>query len=539
VLAVEFRFPGGRYHATPWDAHVNEGRVEWPPSPWRLLRALVATHRLKARDRIAEGDLRALVDALASCLPCYSLPSDVVGFHTRHYMPLYAGKTVRVFDTFFHLPEGARVVAAWPDVSLDLRLTEVFADLVAAFGYLGRAESWVEAALCESPPETFESRPLEQGRDGSAGAGASVDVVRVLAPVTPAEFARWRASAIEERTTRAREEKERRTSARGKATRPATLSPKEQASLESDLPGTVFDALLGETGTLRKRGWNRPPGSRWVDYARPLIRPPALGGAGRRPLRRNPTVARFALAGSVLPRLTEAALEAEKIRTVLLKHSDGAPVFSGRDPVSGALLSGHAHALVLPESNGRHGRVTHVTLFARMGFDERARAAIERLRVVWQRSGHDLQLALLGVGQPIDFGGVRVEAGQCPLLATSRVWVSRTPFVPTRHEKRSRRGEPRTDEHGLTVGSPTHDAIRLLLAQGFPRPAAVEPLTGTALGGKPTRWLAFRTERRRGDGRRGGGLAVGFRLRFDRPVTGPIAIGYGAHFGLGTFVPEA
>jgi len=40
---IELRFPAGRYHATPWGSHVNEGAVEWPPSPWRLLRALIAT----------------------------------------------------------------------------------------------------------------------------------------------------------------------------------------------------------------------------------------------------------------------------------------------------------------------------------------------------------------------------------------------------------------------------------------------------------------------------------------------------------------
>ena len=41
TLAI--RFPLGRYHANPWDRAVNEGATEWPPSPWRLLRALVAT----------------------------------------------------------------------------------------------------------------------------------------------------------------------------------------------------------------------------------------------------------------------------------------------------------------------------------------------------------------------------------------------------------------------------------------------------------------------------------------------------------------
>ena len=41
TLAI--RFPLRRYHANPWDRAVNEGASEWPPSPWRLLRALVAT----------------------------------------------------------------------------------------------------------------------------------------------------------------------------------------------------------------------------------------------------------------------------------------------------------------------------------------------------------------------------------------------------------------------------------------------------------------------------------------------------------------
>lgn len=42
MIAISLTFPAGRYHATPWDRHVNEGAVEWPPSPWRLLRSLVA-----------------------------------------------------------------------------------------------------------------------------------------------------------------------------------------------------------------------------------------------------------------------------------------------------------------------------------------------------------------------------------------------------------------------------------------------------------------------------------------------------------------
>src|SRR5439155_14889775 len=41
-LTISIRFLTGRAHLHPWQTHHSEGRVEWPPSPWRLLRALVA-----------------------------------------------------------------------------------------------------------------------------------------------------------------------------------------------------------------------------------------------------------------------------------------------------------------------------------------------------------------------------------------------------------------------------------------------------------------------------------------------------------------
>jgi CRISPR-associated protein Csb2 len=41
-LTISMRFLTGRAHLHPWQTHHSEGRVEWPPSPWRLLRALVA-----------------------------------------------------------------------------------------------------------------------------------------------------------------------------------------------------------------------------------------------------------------------------------------------------------------------------------------------------------------------------------------------------------------------------------------------------------------------------------------------------------------
>ena len=141
MLAIAFTFPGGRYHATPWDRHVNEGAVAWPPEPWRILRALIATwhHKVKHDDRHGETTLEALIGTLAAALPQYTLPAASHS-HTRHYMPQFAtGKTSLIFDAFAAVDRTDPLQVAWPDVELpdDQRL--LLDDLLAVMGYLGRA----------------------------------------------------------------------------------------------------------------------------------------------------------------------------------------------------------------------------------------------------------------------------------------------------------------------------------------------------------------------------------------------------------------
>jgi CRISPR-associated protein Csb2 len=75
----------------------------------------------------------------------------------------------------------------------------------------------------------------------------------------------------------------------------------------------------------------------------------------------------------------------------------------------------------------------------------------------------------------------------------------------------------------------------------------IEPMldrdhAGTDLGGHFTSWLKFRRVRLSGGGSRAGSHGFGFRLTFRdvsgqaMPVSGPISLGYGCHFGLGMFV---
>jgi CRISPR-associated protein Csb2 len=521
VVVVELRFPSGRYHATPWGAHVNEGRVEYPPSPWRLLRALTAIWHRKLRpiDRHAaeteERVLDRLLASLAGTLPHYRLPPGAPS-HTRHYMPPFKGNTTKVLDAFLDLGKEAAVRVVWPGVVLDRDAAALLARLAEVLGFLGRAESWVTAmVVADDEEDRWNAVPLRGGEAVPDG----YEVIRLLAPLAPAELDAWRAAEL------------------GRKMGETKMTAKQKAKIEASLPRTVSEALEVETGPMRKDGWSQPPGSRWIDYVRPAELTAAA--AGTAPPKRAavlPTAARYVVASQAPPQLTETVAVAERIREALQHHSDGAEVFSGKT-ADGKPLTGHEHAFIFCEA-ARHGRIRYVTVYAPMGFDDPAQRALSRLVRVWGHGGHELQMVLAGIGQPKDLGGLEFDAGQCPLLAEARVWISHTPFVPTRHPKAARTGQPKLDDRGLQIGSPEHD-LRRLLGEHFPEPVNVNCVRETRLGGRPTRWSAFRTLRRRGGGRRSTAIGYGFRIEFAEPVRGPIAVGYGAHFGLGTFTPES
>ncbi len=542
MVVLELRFPSGRYHASPWGTHVNEGLVEYPPSPWRLLRALTAVWHGKLRPAGREAAaaeervLDRLLRALAGSLPSYQLPPAAPA-HTRHYMPSFKG-TTKVLDACLDLGRDAVLRVAWTEVALDAEASTLLARLAEVLGFLGRAESWVTAAML--PGDKLEDAgPWNVvPRRADEPVPPRHEVMRVLAPLPPAELDAWRAGELERRIEQALAAARARAAAGGRPVGRMKMPKKKLADIEASLPRSLGDVLEIETGTMRKRGWNRPPGSRWVEYARPAqlataspaARSPAVAAA-------LPTTARYLVASQAPPRLTEAVAVAEKVRATLQSHSDGLRVFSGK-AADGKPLAGHRHAFILCEAEPGRGRVRQVTVYAAMGFDERAREALGRLVRVWGHGGHDLQLVLAGIGRRQDFAGLDAAAGRCPLLAKARVWVSHTPFVPTRHPKSTRTGRPKLDAAGLQIGSPEHD-LRRLLAAGWSPPVRVAPLYETRLGGRPTRWSAFRTLRLRGGGWHATAVGHGFRLEFAEPVRGPIAVGYGAHFGLGAFTPAA
>ena len=522
---IELRFPAGRFHATPWGRHVNEGAVEWPPSPWRILRGLLATWHLKTtRAEISEPVMRRLTEALVNNPVCYQLPPASLG-HSRHYMPVIEGinqKTTKVFDTFIHVAGPLRI--SW-EAALSPEQRRALSILCDRFSYLGRAESLVEAALLSD--ETLfaaNARILPENEPVPVGH----ELVRVLVPQSEAAFQQWRATLAP-------------------AHAPAEAAPKSKPKSKpkknavAKLPADLFEALHTDTGDLQAAGWTLPPGSRLVDFIRredcfelAPIRP--------QPRLRRPTVARFAVASNVLPRITRAVSVAERVHQALVARFKGgsAPsVVTGLGP-DGKPQTGHRHAFIFCESNGPRDAVTHVTVFARDGFDAPARMALESLQRVWGHGGHDLQLVLLGFGEPETFLDSPVLNGGKP----AKVWQSLTPFVPTRHLKTFRDGRPKLDSDGWAIGSPEHDLRRLLgevqdaANRPLPLPVKIETQLRLVLNGRSLSALEFQTERQYGNGANAGQSPHGFKLTFDEPVCGPLALGYGAHFGLGLFVPS-
>ena len=258
----------------------------------------------------------------------------------------------------------------------------------------------------------------------------------------------------------------------------------------------------------------------------------------------KPTVARFAVESKQPPHLTETIILADRVHAALVSLSDGARIFTGCDE-QGKPLRGNRHSHVFCESNnglgkGKDGEITHITIYAPMGFESGDQKALKDLNEVWSGDDIRVQLLLLGQGLPQDFGGLDLERGHCLLLAKSQVWVSRTPFLPTRHPKVTRAGALKRDTTGLQIDSPEHELRRLLMLAGFPEPEAVEPVASTRLGGREVRWQEF-LRRRETDERRpaANGAGYGFRIEFPEPVQGPVAVGYASHFGMGGFVGEA
>jgi CRISPR-associated protein Csb2 len=518
MTILELKFPAGRYHATPWGRQVNEGAVEWPPSPWRLLRSLIATRHLKARTEVKEEVMSGLVTALASRLPKFQLPATTSS-HTRHYMPYVEGakeKTTKVFDTFLQIARDDVLLVAW-DVDLSEEQRQALSLLAERLGYFGRAESLVEARLREDTAMIqANAMPLPENETLPKEA----ELVRLLSPLTAEVYATWRADFISTNTPADGEGKKK---------------PKPKKLKAPSVPDDLYAALHADTGDLQSAGWNLPPGAATVSYSVQITfkakrtRQTSSDDAVRH------TVARYQVVSKVAPSITQAVSVADRVHKALCKWSDQgqgrATVFTGKDEHDKPMPD-HQHAHIFCEANGPRDAITHITVWAKMGFDHAARLALRRLNKVWGYEGHDIRLVLIGIGDPATFP-------DCPLLGASKVWRSLTPFVSTLHMKTYGDGRPKIDpSNGWQIGSAGHDLKRHLAMNEATSAVSIRQEKQITLPNQRNlSSLQYQTCRPDGAGKRGNGDAGSFVIELPEAHSGPLAFGYASHFGLGLFVP--
>ena len=492
MLALSFTFPAGRYHATPWDRHVNEGAVAWPPEPWRILRGLIATWHCKVKysGRYSEAALLGLIEALTQELPEYGLPTASHS-HTRHYMPQFAtDKTSLVLDAFTGVKRDEALTVVWPNAELSKDQVDLLDELLFVMGYLGRAESWVEAKRLTDAPEVNckpDATPLDTGTGELKG-----ETVTLYAPLSPNEY---------------------------QSLRQRFLADKKSAKkLETTLPEGLLHALSVDTAELRKQGWSQPPAARRVSYVRPVdaLRPRYATPRIQVP---DATTGSFIVVGKPLPRVEEALRIGELMRMAVMSQ---AKRICGEDKVP-AILSGHEmpegnrhrHAFYLPWDSNHDGRIDRVVVHVPDGMEADQQRIVESVRRLWSRDGGEWRLVLESIG------GTGIAN---TLTQPIRVWESVTPYLHPWHVKK---------HFGVVA-----QIKRECRERGLPEPAILESFDKVEEGkNRERRPIHFRRFRNRRGFTQPDRLGSFWRLSFPEPVEGPLALGFACHFGLGLFVP--
>lgn len=525
---LRVRFPGEHYHATPWGHHVNEGLIEWPPSPWRLLRALIGCGFSSQGWTEIPPTAQRLFNNLATVLPSYRLP-EASAAHTRHFMPvgkLEKGRetTTLVFNTWANVG-GGELFVHWP-CELDSEEAAVLGRLASALGYLGRSESWVEAELL---PENFEhaggfnAQPCHDGEHRSH----EWEQVSLLAAIPPEHYGNWRKQ-------QANTALEQFPLPQGKK-KPTVKLLRDREKAVAPYPPDLLSCLTKDTSWWKDHGWSQPPGSQRVLYWR---RGDSLqvGVPERARARCDRSVTMMLLSlttasgnRSALPSNARTLPQAELFhRAIVGRVGMGGlvhcPELTGRDERNRPLRDGHVHAHILPLDLDGDGHLDHLMIYASMGLGNAAQRAIQNLRRTWTKgSVGEIQLAVVGSGDlamlrqlppPLD----RQVTSLLGSTGGSRIWESVTPFVPPRFLKR--RGK------NTLPGQINAE----LASRRLPEALSVQ------VDADLTRELRhYVRRRRRGDCSPPNDTGFALRIVLSEPLRGPLSLGYASHFGLGFF----
>lgn len=490
MLLIRISFLTGRYHSTPWGRNVNEGVPEWPPSPYRLIRAIYDAWKRK-RPEWPLSKVMPLLSAVASEPPLFSLPQASAS-HTRAFLSQNLKNVTKrqlIFDAFVLMEKESSVLVGWPGVNLDATQEAELNELLSLINYLGRSESWVSAKIdpaVEGIDWNCTPAQTQSSRNGEA--------VKVACPISYREY----------------------------SARPYILS---RSSLkEASRIIDWMEALAWSTSEMLKFRQSEPPALRYQTYSlaahyfdlKPSSRKAATGPDVNGVL--------YAMESKVPPSVISTIDVSDRFRRKLMgihKKIAGDPRklskrFSGKE-ADGSPKKGHGHVYILPQDMDRDGLLDHILVVCKELLSLEEQLALDRMNSIWQPDGKpDIQLI------PVQWGRIGELKGTEPRTN----FTSATPFLPPRHYRKGRGDFMEWIAGEVRKESEYH---------GFPRPIDIKPVVKLEGKDRSFRWLEFRRNRKTDSSQ----IGYGFRIIFSEPVAGPIALGYGAHFGLGLFVPES
>lgn len=504
MLTLRVAFPWGRYYAHPWGQ--NPARIaeaEWPPSPWRLLRAIAAAWFQANPGREASTELIQTLEVLGRELPTFVLPK--VSFsRTVHYQPYFkkdkdanaSAKYQRARHENHFVGLGGDVLIRWQlsgvNDPLAHTVRSLVGDLASHIGYLGRADSVCEVEVVDAAGDTqaIAEVAVQDGKPCRQIGSAYRDV---FCP-DPATF---QAADLWQR----------------RADSTATDSARKH----------LVQALLDAPQPL-------PDGAGWFSYRLPAGWPARWIVRHARPVRRavanRRIVARFlefSLQCRIPVPVKYTVSIAETFRNAAIRaHTEPSFALSGHDRPD-ELEGKHLHAFFLPQPDQNGKSLSLLQVWCAHGFTQREVNALMSVGALrWAGGRFPVRPVLLQLVRDL------------PKPRRSRVWQSLTPFVPPRHWYRKRIAEGRVREHD----NPENQLRATMAENGVATPAA----SIHRLKAAGTEWdvcrvhlsKQARTTNAESDHRVGLFLAAHFAEPTVLPLPG---FGHSSHFGLGQFRP--
>lgn len=504
-VVLQQTFLLGRFHANPWRAFPFEDpHGEWPPSPWRLLRAILARSYQWERECGVTGSAWREQTVKAFCasriswsLPCFSWRGPglsqyqpaTFGFNppgTKKGVPGEKGyRPTLMRDNFWTVGDSTANFDGgilWWLMNSSEWSSDLFDYLDASLArmtYFGRAESITEIRRVDSLPANVYINCVLKDAPSSGS-------VPVLAPTSV-----------------------------------ATL---EQVQAVTDDP-TVAKSTI-------------PPGAQW-QFAQRSARPPAkLPSPKHKP--RDPTsLVQFAIGSRVSPPRKSIVVLTQRFRGRVIRNFLGvgwqqanteqrekAKLLTGKGVDGEPLRGRHLHARFGILFDELTGKATRLIVWRDQPFtDDEQRAILaaanQELHIAFGRTRRKDPWRVRLV--PLDSQVVSPPGFD---LQTYNRWRTATPYVPPRHIY-DRRGN-------IKPGETPEEQLRLELKRmGFDTSKLMIKVNHDV-----SEWIrVHRPWRSQDDPTNAEKRGYHFSLTFETPVRGPIAVGHSSHFGLGLCIP--